>query len=234
MKQMDKDELQQYDGTEGNKVYVSFRGRIYDVTQSMLWKNGLHFKTHRAGQDLTEEMKAAPHSPEVVKRFEQAAKLVGVTKPEALATTLRTPPKLVELILDHHPHPISVHFPIALCIAAAVFTVLGLLFHLPSLEKAALYNIILAAAATPVSLTTGVLSWYYNYSGIWTHIYRMKTFFSILLVVFLAAALLIYFLCLSGSAQVGPWYWVYNCIVLAQAPTVIGLGYFGGKITFPS
>jgi len=234
MEQMDKDELQQYDGTEDKKAYVAYQGRVFDVTQSKLWKNGLHFKTHQAGGDLTEAMKAAPHGPNVMGRLEQVGKLAEVTKSKAPATTFKTPPKLVELILDQHPHPISVHFPIALCIAASVFTALGLIFHVPSLQKAALYNIILAAVTTPASIATGVLSWYYNYSGIWTHIYRVKTYLSILLVVFFAASLSIYFLCLSGPVQVGPWYWVYNCIVLAQAPTVIGLGYFGGKITFPS
>jgi len=234
MEQMDKDELQQHDGTEDKKAYIAYQGRVFDVTQSKLWRNGLHFKTHQAGRDLTEAMKAAPHGPSVMERCEKVGKLVEMPKPAALETTLKTPSKLVELILARHPHPITVHFPIALCVAAAVFTFLGLVFQLPSLEKAALYNIILAALATPASIVTGVLSWYYNYSGIWTHIYRVKTLLSILLVIFLAAALLVYFLFLRGPALVGPWYWVYNCLVLVQAPTVIGLGYFGGKITFPS
>ncbi|MBN2288295.1 MAG: hypothetical protein JXQ83_03110 [Candidatus Glassbacteria bacterium] len=234
MKQMGKDELQQYDGNEDRKAYVAYQGKIFEVTQSKLWRNGLHLKTHQAGRDLTAGMQAAPHGPEVLERFEQVAELTEKPGPAAPAAAFKTPPRLVELILSQHPHPISVHFPIALCIAAAVFTLLGLIFQAPSLEKAALYNIIFAALSTPASITTGVLSWYYNYSGIWTHIYRVKTFISILLVVFLAAALSIHFLCLSGPAQDGPWYWVYSLIVMAQAPTVIGLGYFGGKITFPS
>ena len=167
-------------------------------------------------------------------RFEQVAELVEKPVETAASTTFKTPPKLFEMILDRHPHPISVHFPIALCLAAAAFTFLHLIFEVPSLEKAAMYNMVLAALSTPGSIATGVLSWYYNYGGIWTHIYRVKTYLSILLVVLLAAALSIYFLCLGGPARPETWYWLYNFLVLAQAPTVVGLGYFGGKITFPS
>ncbi|MFC1537429.1 cytochrome b5 domain-containing protein [Gemmatimonadota bacterium] len=234
MKQMNHDELQQHDGTGDKKTYLAFQGKVYDVTDSKLWRNGLHLKSHHAGQDLTDAMKAAPHGPSVIERFEQVGELIEEKVPSAPSTAFKTPPKLFEMILSQHPHPITVHFPIALCIAAAVFTLLGLVFKVPSLEKAALYNIIFALLTTPGSIFTGLLSWYYNYSGIWTHIYRVKTYLSILLVVFLVSALSIYFLCLSGLPHAGPWYWVYSLIVLAQAPTVIGLGYFGGKITFPS
>ena len=128
----------------------------------------------------------------------------------------------------------SVHFPIALCIMASVMTLLSLYVHEPALQKAALYNMIFAALATPGSVVTGLLSWYYNYSGIWTHIYRMKTLLSIILAVLLTFALTIHFAFLPGSAPGGLWYWLYTWIVLAMAPTVMGLGYYGGKITFPS
>ncbi len=235
MDRMEQDELQKFDGAEGNKAFVAFEGRIYDVTDSRLWKNGKHFKSHQAGHDLTAAMKAAPHGPEVFDKFTAVAEIGPREQAPATTMAMKTPSRLVSRILDEHPHPISVHFPIALCIAASLFTFLGLVTPLPYMVEASYYNLIIATLATPVSIGTGLLSWYYNYSGIWTHIYRMKTFLSILLVLLLGAAFGILFLALDGVlAGHGLWHWAYCLLVLALAPTVVGLGYFGGKITFPS
>lgn len=232
MSEISKDELHGYDGKEDNKSYVAYEGKVYDVTDSKLWRNGVHVKTHHAGHDLTRAMAAAPHGPEVMDRFEVIADLVEEKAGGAGESAIKEPPGWVELILGQHPHPISVHFPIAMCIAASLFTFMGFFIDEPALEKAALYNMIIAALSTPVSIFTGVLSWYYNYSGIWTHIYRMKTYLSILLVVELTVALVVHYF-LSGSGG-ETWFWVYTVTVLVMAPTVMGLGYYGGKITFPS
>lgn len=235
MERMEKEELDKHDGIEGKKAYVAFEGKIYDVTASKLWRNGKHFKTHLAGRDLTSAMKAAPHGAEVFERFQSVAEVAQEPERPKSKTAMKTPSRIVELVLGQHPHPITVHFPIALCIAASAFTFLSLVTPLPHMSEASFYNIILAALATPVSIVTGVLSWYYNYSGIWTHIYRMKTYLSIILVFLLATAFFTLFIGLEGVlAGDGVWYWAYTLAVLALAPTVVGLGYYGGKITFPT
>ncbi len=233
MKQMDKDELSQQDGAEeGRRALVAFEGRIYDVTVSKLWRKGRHVRTHLAGQDLTMGMQAAPHGPEVLEKFEQVAELVEMAASEPELSP--EPPPLVALLLSRHPHPMTVHFPIAFSLGAALFIALSLVVKEPALEQAALYNTILSALATPVSVMTGLLSWYYNYSAIWTHIYRMKTSLSILLGLLLTATLLIRFLVLPETLADGHWYWSYVILTMLTGPTVIGLGYYGGKITFPS
>jgi predicted heme/steroid binding protein len=38
---------------------LPYKGIIYDVTESRLWRNGKHYE-HWAGQDLTEELADAP------------------------------------------------------------------------------------------------------------------------------------------------------------------------------
>ncbi|MEN8134383.1 MAG: cytochrome b5 domain-containing protein [Thermodesulfobacteriota bacterium] len=55
-------ELTNFDGEEGRPVYFAYKGKIYDVTQSKLWRNGNHMKRHHAGVDLTEVLAQAPHS----------------------------------------------------------------------------------------------------------------------------------------------------------------------------
>ncbi|MBW7996357.1 MAG: hypothetical protein FVQ81_07295 [Candidatus Glassbacteria bacterium] len=232
MSDMTKEELHEYDGKDEQKSYIAYEGKVYDVTDSKLWRNGTHVKTHHAGHDLTRAMAAAPHGPEVMERFQALAELVEEKESLGGESAIKTSPGWVELILTGHPHPIAVHFPIALCIAAALLAFLGLFIDEPTLEKAAHYNMLIAVLSTPVAISTGVLSWYYNYSGIWTHIYRMKTYLSILLVVEFIVALVVH--CFFMGADGELWFWVYTVTVLAMAPTVMALGFYGGKITFPS
>ena len=88
--------------------------------------------------------------------------------------------------------------------------------------------------STPLAIATGLLSWVYNYSTIWTPIYRWKVGLSVALVVLVSAALIIRGATLGAAPEGGPWYWAYTLIVIALGPVVVGLGYYGGKITFPS
>lgn len=62
-------ELADYDGREGRRAYIAVNDKIYDVTDSPRWKDGLHPPNHYAGQDLTEELSQAPHVRAVVERF---------------------------------------------------------------------------------------------------------------------------------------------------------------------
>jgi predicted heme/steroid binding protein len=62
-------------GQDKPQIWIAFKGIIYDVTDSRLWKNGKHYE-HWAGQDLTEEMKDAPHSDQVFAKFEVVGRLV--------------------------------------------------------------------------------------------------------------------------------------------------------------
>lgn len=55
-------------GQDKPEIWVAFEGKIYDVTSSRLWRNGKHYE-HWAGQDLTDELKDAPHSQSVFEKF---------------------------------------------------------------------------------------------------------------------------------------------------------------------
>lgn len=75
MQQFDGQTLAGFDGSNGKPVYVAHQGKVYDVTRSKLWAGGAHMKRHGAGEDLTEDMEEAPHTPEVLKRFPQVGVL---------------------------------------------------------------------------------------------------------------------------------------------------------------
>ena len=71
MKEFNPDELADYNGENGNPVYIAYNGKVYDVSESKLWRNGLHMKRHRAGQELTTDIQAAPHEINVLERYPQ-------------------------------------------------------------------------------------------------------------------------------------------------------------------
>ncbi|MFN4972297.1 MAG: cytochrome b5 domain-containing protein [Bacteroidota bacterium] len=70
-----KSELALRNGQDKPEVWVAYKGIIYNVTKSRLWRNGKHYE-HWAGQDLTEELKDAPHSATVFDKFEPIGKLI--------------------------------------------------------------------------------------------------------------------------------------------------------------
>ena len=52
MKEFDPESLSQFNGKEGQPVYVAHKGRVFDVSASNLWKTGLHMKRHPAATSL--------------------------------------------------------------------------------------------------------------------------------------------------------------------------------------
>ncbi len=76
MKEFDRESLKEFNGKDGKPVYIAHQGRVIDVTASKFWKTGQHMKRHPSGTDLTTDIEAAPHGPEVLDRYPQ----VGVLK----------------------------------------------------------------------------------------------------------------------------------------------------------
>ena len=63
-----KAQLALRNGQDKPEVWFAYKGCVYDVTQSRLWRSGKHYE-HWAGQDLTDELKDAPHTEKVFERF---------------------------------------------------------------------------------------------------------------------------------------------------------------------
>ena len=59
-----RSELSLRNGQDRPEIWIAWEGKIYDVTESRLWRNGKHYE-HWAGQDLTEELADSPHGRRV-------------------------------------------------------------------------------------------------------------------------------------------------------------------------
>ena len=62
-------------GQDRDEIWVAYKGIIYDVSASRLWKNGQHYE-HWAGQDLTSELNDAPHTATVFEKFPVVGSLI--------------------------------------------------------------------------------------------------------------------------------------------------------------
>lgn len=68
-------ELKRTTGERGTRMWIAFKGNVYDVTDCPKWRLGLHENLHFPGQDLTGEMDDASHSEEVF--IHDCVKLIG-------------------------------------------------------------------------------------------------------------------------------------------------------------
>ena len=62
-------DLAKHNGENGKQAYVAYKGKVYDVTNSFLWKDGRHQVLHSAGTDLTSAIEQAPHNGDVLMNF---------------------------------------------------------------------------------------------------------------------------------------------------------------------
>ncbi len=235
------DELSQYDGKEGRQALIAYKGKVYDVTKSRLWRNGVHVRAHSAGEDLSASMPAAPHDGDVMDEMPLVGVLYDPVDDGASAEPALHP--VIAFSLEHHLHPIAVHFPTGLGAVSFVFFLASFVFAgvsqlaFEGLQHTAFWSLVVCLLGCIPSIITGWISWKYNYASTWTPIYRAKWYGSGVLVVLCLAAISFKLFAHGGLGVVelaSPLTWVYALLLIGVAANVAVLGHYGGKITFPS
>ena len=69
-------DLQYFDGKENKPAYFAYKGKVYDVSSNKLWEGGTHFNKHRAGDDLTDILKTAPHGEDKILKMPEMGELL--------------------------------------------------------------------------------------------------------------------------------------------------------------
>lgn len=228
MKEFTSKELSFFDGKEGKPVYIAFEGKVYDVSKSPYWSKGVHMNRHASGRDLSHEIAAAPHGTEILTRYPN----VGILKEERAEALGYLPLSLQHLLhkfpmVRRHPHPMVVHFPIALLMVSSLFLLLHLLFETASFEITSFYLLMLGALSSPFAMVTGVLTWWINYRLKFTYFIKRKIQLSILLLVI---EIILVSWRVSTQEITHPLYFI---LIFFLAPIVGLLGYYGGQMTFP-
>jgi predicted heme/steroid binding protein len=219
VKEMDSEELKGMNGKDGNPVYVAFGGKVYDVSQSPRWNTGVHMGRHASGQDLTKEMEAAPHGPEVLEKFPQ----IGTLREAAPSARVRGVPEFLQKAFDRYPllrrqpHPMTVHFPT----------------RNNSFETTGFYMLCLGLLGSAAAMATGFFAWWVNYGAVLTTHVKYKIALSVVLWVVLSILVIWRFLDPLIIIQSGNLWWIYAILIFALVPLVSLLGHLGGKMVFP-
>jgi len=222
MRHFTQRELKKFDGRDGRPAYIAFQGKIYDVSNNKLWKNGNHAGRHAAGEELTQVMLNAPHGEEVLTKFPLVGQLSEQTFEE----------RIVRRIENFHFHPILVHFSIAYSIGCSLFASIYFFTGEGSFETASFYLLFLAFLSAPPAGLSGFFSWKVTYEGWMSKTYIRKIVYTIILAV--VVTLCFAWRVTDPNILVSKTHlsYLYLSMMVVQTPIVILLGYFGGKITF--
>jgi predicted heme/steroid binding protein/uncharacterized membrane protein len=230
-----EEELSASNGQEDRPAFVAYEGRVYDVSQSRLWRQGVHVRRHHAGNDLTADFAAAPHDESVFERvpFVGTLPVAEAAEPDEESGLVARLQALLDLYFDLHPHPVAVHFPVALGIVAAVFVALYLLTNNFAFELTGYYVLWGALIMAPVAMLTGAVSWGFNYGLSMDTRFSGKISLSILLVIVEAFAVGLRTANPNALVEREPLGWVYLLSMGVIVVLVAALGWIGAKITFP-
>ncbi len=235
MKVFTLEELSQVGSETDAKVLVAVNGQVYDVSDSKRWLGGRHMNRHHAGRDLSAEIGAAPHGPEVLEHFE----VVG---------TYRTPTKdhssglksTINSWLDRHPffrrhpHPAIVHVPVGLSVVLFVFEVAALLTLSPATEWAAFLCLIVILLSLPTAMASGYFTWWINYEAAESQTVHWKRRLA-----WVALPLAVLAVIWRGFLLEDPLRFcdvlviIYAVGLLVLSLLITVIGFLGGKLTFP-
>ena len=227
---MTKEELLKYNGQDGQPVYISYKGTIYDVTLSKFWKTGKHLSRHDSGFDITEFLKYAPHGEAVFSRFPVIGKLEDSKNKDSLSKL----ELLQKLYQKFHPHPVFIHYPIALSLFSVVMQLLFFLTENQLFEFAAFLSLLFYTLTIFPAIVSGLVSWIINYGASFTLIFKVKLTLSIL---FLLSSILISYLRIDKGLEIVSFTEfdiLYNSLLFSNSIIVFIIAYFGGKITWPN
>ena len=233
MKEFDAEELARFNGENGNPTYVAYDGKVYDVSESKLWRKGQHMNRHPSGVDLTNDMQAAPHASDVLERYPQVGTLKKVEVeeraiPQPIAWLINRYP-----FLRRHPHPMTVHFPIVFVFSTAFFNILYVITGIKSFELTALHCLAGGIIFSIVGITTGIYTWWLNYMAQALKPVKIKLPLTILMfiteiVIFVWRILTPDILDAITAGSV-----IYFLLILSLIPMITVIGWYGASMTFP-
>jgi predicted heme/steroid binding protein/uncharacterized membrane protein len=233
MKEFDPETLAIYNGKDGQPVYLAHEGKVYDVSESRMWKTGLHMKRHTAGQDLTTDIQAAPHGEEVLEKYPQ----VGILKGKAGEGEESREPFTALLdrypFFRRHPHPMLVHFPIVFMISPLLFLILYLLTGEVSFETTSYHCLGAGTLFLIPAILSGFFTWWLNYFARPMMAVQIKIYCSFILLSIAMTAFIWRLFQPEIIVSFNERSFVYIILIALLFPIVSVIGWFGATLSFP-
>ncbi len=135
-----------------------------------------------------------------------------------------------DIMVKHHAHPVSVHFPNGVLPVAVLLFVLAFVFCSNNLSLAGFYNLVFVLLALPFVIFAGYVEWVKKYKKAGTTLFLTK----------ITAAAITSVTCLFNviwyiidpqviSSSLG-WLFIIICVIMLGSAGVAG--YLGGKLVF--
>jgi uncharacterized membrane protein len=184
------------------------------------------------------DLKTAP----MRKEAKPTAKTANMTKtpvekpsPKPVEPPPAAPPKnlyerIIGLMVKHHAHPVSVHFPNGILPAAVVLFVLAWMFNFDLFVKAGFINLIFVILALPFVLFSGIIEWKKKYNQALTTLFKIKIMAATITTS--ACLISVVWYLIDPLVLSSPRGWVFiliNVVMLASAGIA---GHIGGKLVF--
>lgn len=235
MKNFSAEDISRSDGKDGKPALVVVDGKVFDVSASKRWPGGLHMRRHQAGSDLSSDLKAAPHGPEVLERVQLVGEFTAdqKTRPEGLKGS-------IEAFLERHPfyrrhpHPAVVHFPLGLILVTPLLELAGVIQGSSATEWAAFLTLAIGSVSIMGAIVTGYLTWWLNYDAAESPVIKNKRIMAwSALLLSMSACFIRIFLISDPLKTMDLYVMAYMVNIVAVAAAVGFTGFLGGKLTFP-
>ncbi|MBU3948740.1 MAG: rubredoxin [Proteobacteria bacterium] len=140
--------------------------------------------------------------------------------------------KIGKLMVKHHAHPISVHFPNGVLPVAVLFVFIAAVFDFHNLGQAAFYNMVFVLLTMPLVLFSGYNEWRRKYGGIMTPLIITKMICGG--VVTLLATVLVIWSIINPNviAAQSEHRWIYIGLGILMVGAAGVAGFLGGKLVF--
>lgn len=239
LKKFTVEELKAFNGENEKPIYIAYKERVIDVTESKMWRGGQHMKRHAAGADLTSEITQAPHGIDVLDRFPQVGILIRDQEQPTGDAVHGALPAWLERFLarypffQRHPHPMTVHFPIVFMMFAPIFTLLYLATGLPGFEFTAVTCLAAGLLFCLVVIPTGFFTWWVNYLARPLQAVTIKIVVSLIMFVDGLGALIWRLVDPTVVTHLAGLNLLYMVLVLLLLPMIVVVASYGAILTFP-
>jgi len=140
--------------------------------------------------------------------------------------------KVLDLMVKHHAHPISVHFPNGIVPISVIFLIIAVIFNIINFAEAAYFNLLFVLLTMPMVLFSGYNEWQRKYAGNKTSLFITKIICGF--VVSITASVIVIWYIINpeviGPTSSSRGLFLLLALVMLAATGIAG--HLGGKLVF--
>ncbi len=138
--------------------------------------------------------------------------------------------RVTDLMVRHHAHPVSVHFPNGVLPVAFLVFLVSWILDMPFFTKVGVVNLVFVALAMPFVLFSGTIEWKKKYRSAMTVMFKLKI--AAAAVTTISCLILLVWYIADPEVLLTARGWLFILISLVMVASAGVAGYIGGKLVF--